>query len=85
MLIQAHIPPVFAALHNFILDFNPSDIDNLPEDDENIEEIDVFMLGDLADGPPTSVEKTAAEKKRDEIAQAIWEQYQEWLNEQGVL
>ncbi|KAF9060758.1 hypothetical protein BDP27DRAFT_1491380 [Rhodocollybia butyracea] len=90
MDVQVRIPPALAALHNFILQFDPADIKNLLENQEfdeteGQELPDISQFGGLAEGPPTSDEKAMAEKKRDEIAQSMWEQYQEWLSTQGLL
>ncbi|KAE9407629.1 hypothetical protein BT96DRAFT_809067, partial [Gymnopus androsaceus JB14] len=90
MSIQARIPPALAALHNFILQFDPMDIEDFLND-PNIfnEELDTEyysndMYGNLAMDTPSREEKEEAEKMRDEIAQSMWEQYQQWLVDNGL-
>lgn len=91
MTIQVHIPPALAALHNFILEFDPADIDDFLDDPIIFDETaggelpDISQFGGLTDGPPTSNEKAEAEKKRDNIAEAMWTQYQQWLINEGLL
>lgn len=71
MAIQARIPPALAAVHNFIR----------IHDEEEIQEFEGLEAGEcdygeLAEGPPSRAEKTRAEVKRDQIAQAMWDSYQ---------
>lgn len=91
MDIQVRIPPALAALHNFILQFDPSDIEDFLKDpsildpepgDRNIQS-DIY--GTLAKQAPTAQEKAAAEQKRDDIAEAMWVQYRQWLQDEGLL
>jgi hypothetical protein len=91
--VQAHIPAALAALHNFILQHNPADIrgqdaqlqahsrrnslspDTMPGR--------VSDSGELRDGHISEAEKSAAKTRRDQIAQAMWEDYQRILHEGG--
>ncbi|THU75903.1 hypothetical protein K435DRAFT_813924 [Dendrothele bispora CBS 962.96] len=91
MEIQARIPASLAALHNFIMDndtenFLPdfrSDIDATdPNPGQHIEAHDAPFInpqGELANGLVTEQEYAEALKRRDEIAEAMWLQYQEVL------
>lgn len=84
MDIQAQVPPALAALHNFILDYDPHDL-------EAYNEVVTDPLpgrahfGELASGPPRQEEKDRAVNRRDDIAQAMWEDYQDCLDERGEL
>ncbi|KAE9385417.1 hypothetical protein BT96DRAFT_1007066 [Gymnopus androsaceus JB14] len=90
MSIQARIPPAFPALHNFILLFDPTDIEDFLND-PNIfnEELDTDyysndMYGNLATDTPSREEKEEAERMQDEIAQSMQEQYYQWLVDNGL-
>ena len=87
MDIQARIPAALAALHNFILQHDPTEVqdsDTSNEGDPNpgfsYEENE---FGELARGPAREVEKRRAQVKRDLIAQQMWDSYQNLLQEQG--
>lgn len=89
MDIQARIPPALAAIHNFILKHDSLEWEDIlktvtedpnPGTRANNEDVD---FGDLADGPADDIEKTRSEARRDGIAQAMWESYQELLHERG--
>jgi hypothetical protein len=43
-----------------------------------------FADGDLADGLPRPAERALANTRRDEIAQAMWVQYQEELGRRAA-
>ena len=78
MDIQARVPPALCALHNFIRQHDPSDI----EDYSDLAEfshihVDDPGIGDLAMHTLTAAERDSADAKRDQIAQAMWESYQE--------
>lgn len=89
MSIQAQIPPALAGLHNFILDHDPNDIDeyltgNDEEDlDPNPGQPQENMFGTLADRAVTRAEKDRATRARDEIAEAMWRDYQAVLRDRG--
>ncbi|KIJ95276.1 hypothetical protein K443DRAFT_109049, partial [Laccaria amethystina LaAM-08-1] len=83
MAIQAQIPPRLAATHNFIMDTDPHDIDSYPtgilEDDLDLN-MGVVMeneFGTLANQSVSRVEKEQAELCQDQIAQAMWNDYQD--------
>ncbi|THU87688.1 hypothetical protein K435DRAFT_624395, partial [Dendrothele bispora CBS 962.96] len=88
MSIQARIPAALAALHNFIMDNNAdnfipdfrADQDAMdPNPGAHVEADDIPFAhpqGNLAQGFVTEEEYQEALKRRDDIAQAIWEQYQ---------
>jgi hypothetical protein len=93
MEVQAQIPAALAALHNFIRQYDPGDIHMYDEDKDEDEDIllDFQMgpwpededkdedVGELGTGWVTSGETVRANKRRDEIAAAMWEQYQAYL------
>ncbi|KIK66370.1 hypothetical protein GYMLUDRAFT_157660, partial [Collybiopsis luxurians FD-317 M1] len=86
--IQAHSPPALAALHYFICEFDPSDIEDCLKNPlafsiDAGNNVDSFAT-DLARGVLNAQERAEAEKTRSEIAHAMWAQYQEWLQEHGL-
>ena len=79
MSIQAQVPPALAALHNFIMDHDPHDIEEyLAGDDTDFDPIpgQRHNFGGLADGAVTRAEKARATVLRDHIAEKMWEDYQ---------
>lgn len=86
MAVQARIPPAMAALHNFILKHDPvewEDILNMEIEDPNPGTRN--DSGRLAEGPTDAAEKERSESRRDSIAQAMWDSYQQLLRERGEL
>jgi hypothetical protein len=88
MAIQAKAPPGLAATHNFIVDHDPGDIGEYLEDNEadldpNPGHPQENEFGTLADGAVTLTEKHRAMAKRDDIAQAMWDDYQRVLLSRG--
>jgi hypothetical protein len=85
MGIQARILLALAALHNFILKFDSVERDNIlamdVEDPNPGTRADSF--GTLAPGATTMLEKERLEVWRDNIAKAMWESYQQLLQERG--
>ena len=84
--IQAQVPPGLSATHNFMMDHDPNDIDHYldgGEDDfdPNPGQPQENKFGTLADGAVTRAEKNRATRNRDAIAQAMWEDYQQALQE----
>ena len=84
MTIQAKVPPALAASHNFIVVHDPGDINEFLEENEN--DLDPSPgqplkneFGTLATGAVTHAEKDRATVKRDSIAQAMWDDYQDAL------
>jgi hypothetical protein len=85
MDIQARIPPATAAIHNFILDHDPQEVEEVSETpDPNPGNLPAERdFGTLARGPANSAEKARAKRKRDQIAQEMWNSYQAILAERG--
>ncbi|KAF8162008.1 hypothetical protein BJ912DRAFT_865117, partial [Pholiota molesta] len=88
MLIQAKVLPALAAVHNFIMDYDPTDINEYLNDNEddlnpNPGQPRTNEFGTLANEAVTLAEKTRATLKRDSIAQAMWDDYQRvlWMRE----
>ena len=86
MKIQARIPPALAALHNFILEHDPDERvdpkvrDPTPGAGVDPDEIMARRLqGELATERRTLEESEAGEILRDEIADAMWADYQRVL------
>ena len=84
MRIQVLILPVLAALHNFIREYNPEDIQtyNNEDDEESVDwQIDDYpkSVGSLGSGMTTPAEKAQASERQDKIAANMWEQYQHYL------
>jgi hypothetical protein len=78
MDLQARLPAALAAIHNFIRDLDPADLFDFQETSD-IEP--GWRSGDLADGLPKRAERERASNRRDEIAEAMWVQYQQHLAE----
>jgi hypothetical protein len=78
MAIQARIPPALCAVHNFIRIHDDDEIhDFLPNvQDQNPGE----FYGELVAGPAVRAEKERVEIKWDNIVQAMWENYQDLVN-----
>jgi hypothetical protein len=73
MDLQARLPAALAAIHNFIRDLDPTDLNDFRE------AVDIepgWRSGDLADGVPQRAERERANNRREEIAEAMWVQYQ---------
>lgn len=81
MAVQARIPSGLAAIHNFIMDSDPRDIDryltgNLEDDlDPTPGLVVANEFGTLASRSVSRVEKNRATFNRDRIAQAMWDDY----------
>ena len=75
--IQALIPSALAALHNFIREYDPEEIGEIEISDD--EEPLLESVGELGAGPVTRDETLRANARRDQIADAMWEQYQTYL------
>ena len=82
--IQAQILPALAALHNFLLKHDSVERDDIL--DMDVEDPAPGFRGDtgvLAAGATTDREKARSEAHRDGIAKAMWESYQQLLQEPG--
>ena len=76
MKTQTHIPLALAAIHNFIWSSNDDEIENSIS---QVYDPQPGVLGELVVGPPQTTEQICAQEKWDEIAVAMWEQYQALL------
>ena len=77
MAIQAHIPPTLCAVHNFIRIHDDEILDFLPNvQDQNSGE----FYRELVAEPAVHAEKERSEIKWDNTAQAMWESYQDLVN-----
>ena len=88
---QSKIPAALAALHNFIRTWDSENM-AYDEDEDNDLNMDVHEDGDRMPISPKNlgsntspVERLHAGAKRDEIAQAMWEVYQEELHIRGEI
>lgn len=85
MGVQVKIPPGLAALHNFIMDVDPNDIDHClsgnhdNDHDPNQGIMIEWEFGNLAEGCITNAEKARANRLCDRIAQEMWDSYQSAL------
>jgi hypothetical protein len=82
MDIQARVPAAMAALHNFILEHDSIEWDDILDmdfEDANPGTRHGNDFGELARGATTQHEKTRPEAQRDEIAQAMWEVYEQLI------
>jgi len=85
--VQAHLPAALAALHNVIRKYDPEEINRcigeLDVLEYDLDELDPELQddaeGELAKGPPKRAEKKNVEKRRDEMANQMWIQYQQVL------
>ena len=78
MRTQAHLPAALGALHNFIHDNDPDDMGDFDDDEENLYNGGQLFTGELAEGVPTRVERERASQRQDNIAKAMWAQYQQY-------
>lgn len=79
MSIQVQVPPALVALHNFIMDHDPQDVDEyLAGNETDLDPIpgQPHGFGDLAAGVVSRTEKTRATTLRDQIAERMWTNYQ---------
>lgn len=88
---QSKIPAALAALHNFIRTWDPEDMAYDDDEDNNLN-MDVREDGEEMPIPPENLgsnispaERLRAGAKRDEIAKAMWEVYQEELCIRGEI
>lgn len=76
MDLQACLPAVLAAIYNFICDLNPI---NLNDFEEALDIEPGWCSGDLADEVLQHAEREKADRRCDEVADAMWVQYQQHL------
>lgn len=86
MAVQAQIPPAICALHNFILNHDPRDIDHYLSGNED--DLDPTPgqaqdndFGLLASTAVTAAEREGATAHRDRIAEQMWNDYQKLLTQ----
>jgi hypothetical protein len=82
MDLQARIPAALAAIHNFIRVHDPEELASFA-DSEDLEP--GFVSGELAAGQTRTAEKRRANTRRDEIAAAMWVQYQAELERRRTM
>jgi hypothetical protein len=84
MKIQALIPPALCAIHNFIRRYDPNEIQSLIVLEVDVPtNIDPQIFGTLAERLPTRASRQTAEENRDNIAQAMWDDYQVFIRERA--
>ena len=86
--VQAKLPPVLAAIQNFIKEYDAEDIQELLDcdaaDQATLPEYS-RITGYLALGPARTAEQQEADSRRDWITSAMWQQYQAKLRQRGVI
>jgi hypothetical protein len=77
MEIQSLIPPALCAMHNFIRHYDPNDVNDFEQDINDLMHGDVLEdgLGELSRGAVSRDARERASESRDNIAQAMWDQY----------
>ncbi|KAJ3991370.1 hypothetical protein F5050DRAFT_1794426 [Lentinula boryana] len=88
MGIQARIPVGLAAVHNFIMKHDDSDLNNFTDAWDPAPGycgawVDASS-GDLIEGLVSRAEKAEAEKRRDDIAHKMWDSYKELLQAREI-
>ena len=82
--IQAHIPAALSAIHNFICMHNPNE-EPAPEEDNVQNDISsVSGAGSVDTAVMETNEVVTSGTRRDQIAQAMWDDYQRWCCETGI-
>lgn len=76
--VVARLPPALAALHNFIRINDPKEISDFLQEDPDLE---FGYVGELAGGFPKAAERQEANIRRDEMAEAMWNQYKAYDHE----
>ena len=90
MRTQALIPAALAALHNFIQEYDPQEIRRFDDEGDDDDDDDDYQLLALRMGPQpgsvgelggqaTPAKRARANEMRDNIASAMWKQYQHYL------
>jgi hypothetical protein len=75
--IQARIPAALAAIHNFIRSHDSDDNEPRTADDDAIHDRSNDEAG------PIFVPEEEVDERRDQIAQAMWDDYQRVCEERG--
>jgi hypothetical protein len=77
---QACLPAALAAIHNFIRAHDPEELVDFQE----AEDLQPGMAGELATGEARAVERARANTRRDNIANAMWAQYQAEIQQRAA-
>jgi hypothetical protein len=88
MVTQTRLPPALTAVHNFIWQYDPKDIDDFDaiEDPQpgTRAEGQAAEEGQLAEGLPGAAERQQANQRQDRIAQEMWAQYQAEVSRHNI-
>src|SRR6266576_2247386 len=80
--IQSRIPPALCAIHNFIRRYDPTEISDLVEPQDALPpHIDPNMYGTLTESLPSRQARDVGADLRDTVATAMWEDYNNYLQE----
>ena len=87
MAYQAMLTAALAALHNFIIKYDFTEVEGIVEEIDRSaaayidrQPLDLSEFGELAARVPDRAETRRVKRKRDEIAQAMWDDYQRYLS-----
>ena len=94
MPIQVRIPSALSALHNFITILDPADNNEIlqeieqdgqfngrHDDSSGVGNMDLDIFGVLAAGDVTEEERLSSSNRQDIIAEEMWQQYLEYIDE----
>jgi hypothetical protein len=81
MNVQAKIPPGLAAVHNFIMDNDDTDIHHYLDILDNQDVSEPVSVGEPGQGAIEREERERATVLRDEIAMMMWDSYQQYLHD----
>ncbi|KAH7919770.1 hypothetical protein BV22DRAFT_1022397, partial [Leucogyrophana mollusca] len=80
---QAKFVTALAVLHNFICVYNPKDTDSVSDKgNSSTDQLDVHLVPDFYGAEVTHNKRNRANIRRDNIAQAMWDSYQQIYREQ---
>ena len=77
---QANLPAALAAIHNFICVHDPEELASFQE----AQDWQLGMAGELATGEARAVERAQANARCDNIANAMWAQYQVEIQQRAM-
>lgn len=87
MSFQVKVPPALAALHNFVMEYDPGDLDDWLDHDSSTafdpNPGDIESFGELSQNAVTPPERTRSMNRRDLIAHTMWSDYLEELRKRG--
>jgi hypothetical protein len=81
MTVQAKIPHGLAAVHNFIMDNDNTDIHHYLDILDNLDVSEPASVGEPGQGAIGREERERATALRDEIATKMWDSYQQYLHD----